>query len=189
MGKPETQTLVGGRGVSNLTFFYTMHIYEIAAIVLIFHNCQHQYSISINTQKTRDPTGGGGVSNLICFCTTYINKMVAIFQFFHNGRHRYSISVDTRKTRDPNFVGGGVSNLNFFCMIHIYKMVYWPFPLLPLPPLLHPSHFCNIKVDCYKIISHFTDWKYTLHKLKIHKGFWRFHFGIHTSPSAPPPFS
>ena len=82
--KPETQTWGGGGMVGNLKFFHTKHIYKMVAIFQLFHNCQHQYSVFVNTQKTRDPHFGG-VSNLKIFCTMYISEMVAIFQFFHNG--------------------------------------------------------------------------------------------------------
>ena len=56
--KIETQTL--GRGVSNLKFL--QNIYKMAAIFQFFHNGQYQYSVSINTWKTRNLNFGGGVS-------------------------------------------------------------------------------------------------------------------------------
>ena len=122
--KPETQTL---GGVGNLKFFRTIDINEMRAIFQYFHNGQHWYSISVDTQKTGDPNFGGvsdpnfgGVSNLKIFHMININKMRAIFQSFHNGWRWYSISVDTQKTRDPNF--GGVSNLKFFRTININEM-------------------------------------------------------------------
>ena len=96
LGKPEIET----RGVSNLKFFYTIDIKEMAAIFQIFHNDKHWYSISVNTRKTGD-ANFGGVSNLKFFHMIDINEMAAIFQFFHNGQHWYSI--DTGKARDVNF--------------------------------------------------------------------------------------
>ena len=60
-------------------------INEMAAIFQFFHNGQHLYSISIDTQKTRDPNFGG-LGNLKFFCMIDINKMAAIFPLFHNGR-------------------------------------------------------------------------------------------------------
>ena len=106
-------------GVGNLTFFHMIDINKMAAIFQFFHNGQHWYSISINTQKIRDPKIGV-ISNLKFFCMIDINEMAAIFQFFHNGQHLYSISVDTWKTGNPNF--WGVSNLKFFYMIDINKI-------------------------------------------------------------------
>ena len=102
--KPETQTLWG---VGNLEFFRMININEMRAIFQFFHNGWCWYSISVNTQKTRDPNIWG-VSNLKFFHMIDINKIRGIFQFFHNGWHWYSISIDTRKTGDPNFGRGSV---------------------------------------------------------------------------------
>ena len=55
--KPETQTL---GVVSNLKIVCTIDINEMAAIFQFFHNGQHWYSISVDTQKTREPNFGGG---------------------------------------------------------------------------------------------------------------------------------
>ena len=55
--KPETQTL---REVSNLNFFCMIDINKIAAIFQFFDNGRCWYSISVDTQKTRDPNFGGG---------------------------------------------------------------------------------------------------------------------------------
>ena len=55
-----------GGGSVILTFFHTMHIYKILAIFQFFHNSHCLYSISINTQKTRD-ANFGGISNLNFF--------------------------------------------------------------------------------------------------------------------------
>ena len=57
--QPETQT----SGVSNLKCLCMMHIYEMAAIFRFFHNGQLQYSVSVNTCKTRE-LNVGGVCNL-----------------------------------------------------------------------------------------------------------------------------
>ena len=92
-------------GVSNLKFFHMINIKEMAAIFQFFHNGWWSYSISIDTQKTRDPNFGE-VGNLKCFHMINIKEMAAIFQFVHNGQWWYSISIGTRKTRDPNFGGG-----------------------------------------------------------------------------------
>ena len=116
LGKPETQTL---GGVGNWNFFRTIDIKEMADIFQFFHNGQHWYSISVDTQKTGVPNFGG-VSNWKFFCMIDIKEMAAIFQFFHNGWHWYSVSVNTRKTGDPNF--WGVSTWKFFCMIDIKEM-------------------------------------------------------------------
>ena len=42
-------------GVGNLIFFCMIDIYKMAVIFQFFHNGQHRYSISVDTQKTRDP--------------------------------------------------------------------------------------------------------------------------------------
>ena len=57
-GKTEPTENLGA--VSNLKFFHMMHIYEIVGIFQFFHYSQYRYSISIDTQKTRDPNFGGG---------------------------------------------------------------------------------------------------------------------------------
>ena len=41
-------------GIGNLKSFYTMNIYEMAAIFWFFHNGWCWYSVSIVTQKIRD---------------------------------------------------------------------------------------------------------------------------------------
>ena len=46
-----------------------------------FHN--GQFSISVNTQRSRDPNFG--VNNLKFWCTTIFCKVRAIFLFSHNG--------------------------------------------------------------------------------------------------------
>ena len=75
-GKLETQTL----GVSNLKIFHMIDIYKMVVIFQFFHNGQHCYFISLNTQKTGDPNFGG-FSNLRFFHMIDIYKMMAIFLF------------------------------------------------------------------------------------------------------------
>ena len=50
--KPETQTL---GGVGNCDFCSRTHFWGVRGTFLIFHNGQHQFSISINTSKNRRP--------------------------------------------------------------------------------------------------------------------------------------
>ena len=76
--KRETQTL---GEVSNLKFFRTINIHKMVAIFQFFHSGKHLYSISVDTQKTRDPNFVV-VSNLKFFHTIDIYEMAAIFQFF-----------------------------------------------------------------------------------------------------------
>ena len=52
LGKPETQTL---GAVGNSKFCSRMRFWGATAIFSIFHNGRHQFCISIDTQKTRDP--------------------------------------------------------------------------------------------------------------------------------------
>ena len=92
------------RGVSNWEFCSRMHFWGVRAIFLIFHNGQHQFSISINTWKTKTQTLRWlviGSFALGCICW----GVKAIFLIFYNGRHQFSLSIDTWKTRDLNFRG------------------------------------------------------------------------------------
>ena len=73
----------------------------------IFCNGQHQFCISVDTQKTGDPHLMG-VSNWKFRSRTRFWGATAIFPIFCNGRHQFCVSVDTQKTGDPNF--RGVSN-------------------------------------------------------------------------------
>ena len=83
----------------------------MAALFQFFHNGQCWYSISIDTQKTRDPNFGGSV--IWNFSVWLIlMKWQPFLNFFIMAWCWYSISIDTRKTGDPNF--GGVGNLKFF---------------------------------------------------------------------------
>ena len=107
LDKLETQTL---GGVSNLKFFCTIDIYEMAAIFNSSIMTDADIPFLLTLRKLETQTLEGGVSDLKFSYTIDIYKMVAIFVF-----------VDTWKTRDPNF--GGVSNLNIFCTIDIYQMV------------------------------------------------------------------
>ena len=118
LGKPEMQLW----GWSVILKFSVQSIFMKWQPFWFCHNGWHWYSISVDTQKTRNPSFfGGGVSNLKIIHMIDIYKMAAIFLFFHNGWHWYSISIDTRKTGDPNF--GGVSNLKSFHRIEIFKRV------------------------------------------------------------------
>ena len=69
----------------------------MAAIFLFFHNCQYRYSVSVDTQKSRDPNfrEGGGVSNLKFYRTLHIYEMATIFQFFHYSEHQYFLFLST----------------------------------------------------------------------------------------------
>ena len=73
----------------------------------IFCNGQHQFCISVDTQKTGDPHLMG-VSNWKFRSRTRFWGATAIFPIFCNGRHQFCVSVDTQKTGDPNL--RGVSN-------------------------------------------------------------------------------
>ena len=93
----DTQTL---GGVDK--FCSRMHFWGATAIFPIFHNGQHQFCVSVNTQKTGDPNFRG-VSNWKFCSRTRFWGATAIFPIFCNGRHQFCISVDTQKTGDPNF--------------------------------------------------------------------------------------
>ena len=49
------------QGVSNLKIFHMININKMRAIFQFFHNGWCWYSISVDTQKTRDPNFGGSV--------------------------------------------------------------------------------------------------------------------------------
>ena len=125
--------LLGGGG--NLKFFHMIYINKMAAIFQFFHNGQHWYSISVDTQKTRHPNFGGGVGNLKFFCLIDINEMAAIFQFFHNGWCWYS--VNTGKTTDVNFL-----------LVQFYK-----FSVGSVVSITHPRFHFNINV--WLCLKHF----------------------------------
>ena len=78
--KPDTQTL--GGGVGNLKFFCMIDINEMAAIFQFFHNGQHWYSISIDTQKTRDPKFVGGWVIWNFSLRSILTKWQPFFNFF-----------------------------------------------------------------------------------------------------------
>ena len=100
--KPETQTL-GGSG--NWKFCSRMHFWGAMAIFPIFCNGQHQFCVSVDTQKTGDPNFRG-VGNWKFRCRMHFWGAMAICPIFCNGRHQFCVSVDTQKTGDPNFRGG-----------------------------------------------------------------------------------
>ena len=80
LGKLETQTFGGG---GNLKFFHMIYINKMAAIFQFFHNGQHWYSISVDTQKTRHPNFGEGGLVIWNFSVWLIlTKWQPFFNFF-----------------------------------------------------------------------------------------------------------
>ena len=67
----------------------TINIYKMAAIFQFFHNGQHWYSISVDTQKTGDSNFGGSVIWNFSVQLIFM-KWWPFFDFFHNGQHWYS---------------------------------------------------------------------------------------------------
>ena len=108
----------------------------MGAIFQFFHNGQHWYSVSVDTQKTRDQNFWGG-QYLKFFCMINIYEMAAIFQFFHNGWQWYSVSIDTWKTgQDANFplvqfslspILGSVSMFKTFMSGHLCMVTFLHF--------------------------------------------------------------
>ena len=93
-----------------------MHFWGATAIFPIFCNGQHQFCVSVDTQKTRDPNFRG--VGIWKFCSRmHFWGATAIFPIFCNGRHQFCVSFDTQKARDPNF--RGISNWQFCSRMHL----------------------------------------------------------------------
>ena len=71
-------------GVSNLTFFHMMYIYEMAAIFQFFRMANADIPFLSTLKKPETQPLGDGVSNLKIVHTKHISEMVAISQFFNN---------------------------------------------------------------------------------------------------------
>ena len=155
-------------GVSNLKFFCTINIKEMAAIFQFFHNGQHWYSVSINTQKTGDPNFGG-VGHLNFFHTINIKEMAAIFQFFHNGWHWYFIN--TGKTGHVNFLWVQFSK---FLVGSVFPITHPRFHS-NITAWLHLKHFCVVT------FLHSENWRHKFPSIQFSKLFCWFSFPCHPS--------
>ena len=121
---------------------------KMAGIFHFFHNGQHWYSISVDTQKNGDPNFGG-VSNLKFFRMIDINKMVAILNFFHNGQHWYSFSLTLGKQETWIF--------HWFSFLIFSVDSVFPITLprfcFNINAWLHLKHFCMVT------FLHLEDWR------------------------------
>ena len=88
-----------------MKFFHTMHTYKMESIFHFFHNGQDQYSISVDTQKTRDSNLGGGVSTLKFVCIMHIYKIAAICDCFIMAETNIPFPLTLRKPETQNFGG------------------------------------------------------------------------------------
>ena len=116
-GKLQTQTL---GGFSNLTFFHTIKINEMAAIFQFFHNGRQLYSISINTWKTADPNFGGFINLIFFHMISILTKWQPYFNFFIMADTDIPFLSTLGKPQTQTL--GGFSNLKFFCTININDM-------------------------------------------------------------------
>ena len=105
-------------GSGNLEVFDTTHIYEMAAIFLLFHNGKCWYSIFVDTWKIRYPNFGGG--NLEFCHMMHIYKWQPFSLFFKSAKTDIPFPSTLKKPKNQTF--GSVSNLEFFCKTHIYEM-------------------------------------------------------------------
>ena len=106
-------------GVTQLNFFCTIDIKEMAAIFQFFHNGQCWYSISVNTRKTGDPNFGGlAIWNFSIWLIS--KKWQPFFNLFIMADTDIPFPLTLRKLETQTL--GGVGNLKFFHMINIEEM-------------------------------------------------------------------
>ena len=170
LGKPETQTF---GGVSNLKFFHTIDINEIAVIFQFFHNGWCWYSISIDTQKTRDPNFGGSVIwNFSIW--SILMKWQPFFNFFIMTKADIPLTLGKLEMwifhwfSFPNFSIGSVFPIthlrfcfNIYAWLHIKHScmdiyAWWPFCTLSKKV---PKEICQnrLKHLCVAVVNRLGD--------------------------------
>ena len=127
LGKPETQTL----GESVIGSFTLGCIFgELSAIFPIFHNGQHQFSISMDTQKAGDPNFRG-VGNWEFCSSMHFWGAMAIFPIFHNGQHQLSMCLWTLRKPETQTLGVS-SNWEFHSRMRVFVELrpFFPFSVM-----------------------------------------------------------
>ena len=109
-------------GIGSLKFFRMMCIYEMAVIFWFFHNGRCQYSVSVNTWKTRNPNFGAG--SVIWYFSIWciFMKWWPFFKFFRWPTPISCFCQHWKKQR-PKLWGSVIWNFSVWCIF----MKWWPF--------------------------------------------------------------